>query len=105
MALRLLRLRRLDRPARLLPGAEAARNVSDGREPHAVRRLRGQGRAQAAGAEEHVLLVLREDRLVVRALRVDPELQPAARAMERAGQLAVALEFADVADDAQHGVV
>src|SRR6185503_11918847 len=105
MASRLLRLGRLDGAAGLLPRAEAALDVGDGLEAHAVRGLRGQSGPQAAGAEEDELLVLREDRLVVRALRVDPELQHAARAMEGAGHLAVALQFADVADVDEHGVV
>src|SRR6185437_10983695 len=71
--LRLPRLRRLDRTARLLPGAEAALDMGDGFEPHALRRLRGQRRAQAAGAEEQEALVLRKDRLVIGAVGIDPE--------------------------------
>jgi hypothetical protein len=38
-------------------------------------------------------------------LRVDPEFQHAARAMERARHLAVALQLPHVADINQHGVV
>src|SRR5579875_1550502 len=82
-------VRRLDRTACLLPGAEAARDVGDGLQPHALCRLRGERRAQTAGAEEHEFLVLGEDGLVVRALRVDPEFQHAARAMEGARHPAV----------------
>ena len=58
----------------------------------------GERRAQAAGAEEHEALVLGEDRLVVGAFRIDPELQHAARAMKRTGDLALALQLARIAD-------
>ena len=92
-------------PPSFLPGAEAALDMGDRLEPHALGGLRGQRRAQAAGAEEHEALVLREHRLVVGALRIDPEFQHAARAMEGAGHLALALQFADVADIDQHDVV
>src|ERR1039458_1137754 len=83
---RLLRLdmrefRRLDRAARLLPGAESALDMGDRFEPHALGDLRGQRRAQPAGAEEHEALVLGESRLVIGALRVDPKFQHAARTM------------------------
>ena len=46
-----------------------------------------------------------ENRLVIRAFRIDPEFQHAARAMEGARHLALALQFADVADIDQHDVV
>src|ERR1700688_1533652 len=98
-------LRRLDRTAQLLPGAEAALDMGDRLEAHALGGLGSKRRAQSAGAEEHEALVLREGRLVIGALRVDPEFQHAARAMEGAGHLTVALQFADVADIDQHHVV
>src|SRR3569623_3701470 len=79
------RLRGIDRAARFLPGAEAAADMGDRLETHAVRGLRRERRAHAAGAEEHELLVLGDDRLVIGAGRVDPELQHAAGAMEGAG--------------------
>src|SRR5581483_10895650 len=62
-------------------------------------------RAQPAGAEEHEALVLREHRLVVRALRVDPEFQQAARAMECSGHASIALQLAHVADVDKDDVV
>src|SRR4051812_11303558 len=74
--------RRLDRPAGLLPRAESALDMRHRLESHILCGLRRQRRAQAAGAEEQVFLVLREHRLVVGARRVDPEFQHAARAME-----------------------
>src|ERR1019366_3930787 len=97
--LRLLRLarrgvRRLDRSARLFPGAEAALDMGHRLEPHMLGRLRSQRRAQASRTEEHKALVLREDRLVIGAMRVDPEFQQATRAMEGARHPALALQFA-----------
>ena len=53
---------------------------------------------KAAGAVENELLVFLEDRLGIGALRIDPEFQHAAGAGERAGDLAVALDLAGVAD-------
>src|ERR1019366_10793497 len=87
---RLLRLarhdfRRFERTAGLLPGAEATLDMGNGFEPHALGGVRRQRRAQTAGAEEHEALVLREHRFVIGALRVDPELQHAARAVKGAG--------------------
>src|SRR6185295_13583865 len=58
----------------------------------------------AGGTEEHEALVLGEDRLVVLALRVDPEFQHTARTMEGAGHAAVAVELANVADVHEHDV-
>src|SRR5215470_4949438 len=51
----------------------------------------------AAGAEEHEPLVLREHRLAVGVRLVDPELQHAARAVESARHLALALELPRIA--------
>src|SRR3984893_17143688 len=96
--------RRLNRPAQFLPGAETALDMGDGFQPHALGGLRGQRRAQAAGAEEHEALVLREDRLVILALRIDPEFQEPARAMERARHPGLAVELANIADVDQHDV-
>src|SRR5947209_816529 len=79
--LRRLRLQLLDRPAGFAPGFESALDMRDRREAHALRGLRRQGRAPAAGTEEDKALVLGKDRLVVRALRIDPKLQHAARDM------------------------
>src|ERR1051326_4064148 len=73
-------------------------------EPHVLRGLRGERRAPAAVAEEDEALVLGEHRLVVRALRIEPEFQHAARAVEGAGNAAVAVELADVAQIHEHDV-
>ena len=89
--------RRFERAARLAPRAEAARDVRDGTEAHAMRGLRGERRTPAAGAEKHEALVLREDRLVVGARGVDPEFEHAARTMKRAGHAPFAVKLADVA--------
>src|SRR4029453_5324320 len=59
-------------------------------------------RTKSAGAVEDELLVFLEDRLGVGALRIDPEFQHAAGAGERAGNLAVALDLAGVADIDDH---
>src|SRR5665213_3582585 len=62
---RLLRLSRLDRTARLFPGAEAAGDMGDGLHAHLLRGMRGKRRAQASRAKEDVFLVLGKDRLVI----------------------------------------
>src|SRR5688572_12118487 len=50
--------RRLDRAPRLSPGAEAALDMRNRRQPHVLHRLRCEGRAHAAGAEEDEALLL-----------------------------------------------
>ena len=55
-ATRGLGLDRFHRTARLLPGAEAALEVSDRRKAHVLRRLGRECRAPGAGAEEHELV-------------------------------------------------
>jgi pimeloyl-ACP methyl ester carboxylesterase len=93
----------LRRQLRLLPRAKAAEDVFDVFQAHVLRRLGGQGRAPAAGAEEDKSFVLGEIGLVIRAFRVDPELQHAARAFLRAGNGALTLDLARVAQiDEQH---
>src|SRR3569833_3321040 len=92
----------LDRAAGFLPGAEAAADMGDRLEPHALRSLRRQRRAHAAGAEEHKLLVLRKNRLVIGAGRIDPEFEHAARTMEGSGDLAVALQHTKNTNIYQH---
>src|SRR5262245_31350098 len=74
-------------------------------EAHSLRGLRGKRGTQAAGAEKHELLVLGEYGFVIRALWVDPELQHPSRAMEGAWHASVALQFTDIADVDQHGIV
>src|SRR3974390_2274590 len=96
---------RFDRPASLLPRAKTAADMGDRLEPHLLRRLSGERRAQSGGAKEHKLLVLRKNRFVVRALRVDPEFQHSARTVKGAWHPPVALQLADVANIYQHGVV
>src|SRR5262245_17330653 len=91
------RRRHLDRTSGGLPGTKAAADVRDRPQSHALGRLRRQRRAPAGGAEKHKALVLPELRLVVLARRVDPELQHAARTMERARHAPIARELADIA--------
>src|SRR4051794_6646494 len=88
----LLRLPLLGRPTGVAPGGVAAGDVGDGLEAHVLRGLGGERRAQAAGAMKDELLVLLEHRLRIRALRIDPEFEHAARAGERAGDAAVSLD-------------
>src|SRR6266851_1150000 len=93
--LALLRVLR-DGVARLLPPREAAVHLADGLEPHLLGDVGGQGRPPGAVAEEDELLPGGEDFLVVGALRVDPELEHAAGAVESAGDDAVPLELTHV---------
>src|SRR5215207_5225314 len=74
-------------------------------EPHILRGCSGERGAPAAGAEEDETLVLRKDWLVVWALGVDPELQHATRAMEGAGDAALALQFARITQIHKNDVV
>src|SRR5262245_42792419 len=92
-------------PARLLPGLVAAQHVRHGLEPHVLRGLGGQGRAQSTRAEKHELLVLPERVLVVGAFRINPEFQHATRHIEGAGNLAITLALARIAQVDQHHVV
>ena len=88
----------LDRAAGLLPAREAAVDVGDVGQAHLLHRLAGERAAPARGAVEHQLLLRREHFAMVRALRIDPELEHAARRVHRAGDRALAPQFADVAD-------
>ena len=85
-----------DRPARFFPRAKTAANVRNRFKSHALRGLGREGRAQTAGTEKYEPLVLTENRLVVWALRINPELQHSARTMDSAGHPAVAFQFACV---------
>src|SRR5262245_830757 len=95
----------VDRPARDLPGAEAAGDMGDRPQAHPLRRLRRQRRALARRAEEHEALVGGEDRLVILAMRIDPELEHPARSMEGAGLAALAVELANVAQVDEYHVI
>src|SRR6185437_851219 len=86
------RLRRLRWTAGFFPFAEAALDVGDIFEAHLLRRFRRERRTPAARAKEDETFVLGEDRLVVGAFRVDPELEHSAGARERAGHPAFAVE-------------
>src|SRR4029450_8445544 len=66
---------------------------------------RGERGAPGAVAEEHEVLVFREDGLVIRALGVGRDLEHAARAVEGAGDHALALQLAHVAQVDEHDVV
>src|SRR5215208_2686029 len=88
----------LYRPASVAPRGEAAPHMRDRLQPHVLCGFRRQHRTHAAGAMEDEFLFLLEYRLGVRARRIDPEFQHAARARERAGNSAVALDLAGIAD-------
>src|SRR2546430_2543501 len=83
------------REAGLLPRGEPAVHLVDGLESHLLRRVGGQRRPPGAVAVEDEALAGREDVLVIGALRVDPELEHAARAVERAGNHALPLQLAN----------
>src|SRR5262249_31046244 len=94
----LLRLPLLDGAAGIAPACKAAAHVSDRLQAHVLCGLGRERRTHAAGAVEDELLVLLEHRLGIGALRIDPELQHAAGAGEGAGNPAVALDLAGIAD-------
>ena len=98
----LLRLPLLDRAAGVAPGGKAAAHMGDRLQAHVLRGLGRERRTKSAGAVEDEFLVLLEDRLGVGALRIDPEFQHAAGAGEGAGNVAVALDLAGVADIDDH---
>ena len=79
--------------------------MRDRGETHAPGDLRCEGGALPRSTEKDKSLVLRKDALVIRAFRIDPELQHAARAMEGARYSPFALELANVAQIDQHHVV
>ena len=72
--------------------------MRDGIQSHPVRGLRGERGTPAAGAKEQEALVFAKNRLVVRALGINPEFEHAARAMKRAGYAPFAIQLADVAN-------
>jgi hypothetical protein len=76
----------------------------DGLESHLLRDVGGQRRAPGAVAVEDKGLAGREDVLVIGALRIDPELEHAARAVKRAGNHALPLQLADVSQIHEHCV-
>src|SRR5215470_10259484 len=88
-----------------LPGRESSVHLDHPLESHLLGGVAGQGRAPRAVAVEDELLARGEDVLVVGALRVDPELQHPARAMERARDHPFPLQLADVAQIDEDDVV
>ena len=76
-----------------------------GLSPMRLDRLRRQRRAPAALAVEHQPLAGREDVLVIRAVRIDPELEHAARCVERAGNRAFARQFTRIAQIDEDDIV
>src|SRR6476620_7402491 len=98
-------VRRLDRSAGGLPGTEAAGDMRHRFQAHPLRGFRRQRRALPGRAKEYEALVRGEDRLVIFALRIDPEFQHAARTMEGARHPALAMELADVAQIDEDDVV
>ena len=98
-------VRRLDRSAGSLPGTEAPGDMGNRFQAHALRGLRRQRGALPGCAEEHEALVRSEDRLVILALRIDPEFQHTARTVEGTGHPAFAMELANVAQVDEDDVV
>src|SRR4030095_4038056 len=94
----LLGLDLLDRAACLLPGAEAALDVGDRRQPHVLRRLGRQRRAPGAGAEEDELVAALEIILGVGGRPVETPLAAGARAVGGARHRASAPQLARIAD-------
>src|SRR5882724_13416000 len=94
----LLRLDLLDRPAGLLPGAEAALDMSYRRQSHVLRRLGGKRRPPGSGAEEDELVAGLEIVLGVGALGVDPHFEHAARHIDRTRDRAITPQLAWIAD-------
>src|SRR6266508_727556 len=88
----------------LLPRGEAAVHLVDGLESHLLRHVGGERRSPGTVAVEDEALAGREDVLVVGAVRIDPEFQHAPRAVERAGDHALALQLADVTQVHEDGV-
>src|SRR6266481_3610011 len=101
----LLRLDFLDWPAGIAPGREPAAHMRDRLQSHVLRGFSRQRRAHAAGAMKDELLVALKNRLGIGARRIDPEFQHAAGAGERAGNPALALDLAGIADIDDHDVV
>ena len=80
-------------------------DMGDRLQAHALRGLRRQRRTLPGCAEEHEALVRSEDRLVILALRVDPEFQHAARTVEGTRNPAFAMQLANVAEVDEDDVV
>src|SRR5262245_38605837 len=81
-----------------LPRREAAVHLGDAGEPHLLGGVGGTRGSPRAVAVEDELLAGGEHVLEVRALRIDPELEHAAGAVEGAGDHPLPLEFPDVAE-------
>ena len=92
-------------PPAAFQAPKPAGDVGDRFQAHALRGLRRQRRALPGRAEEYEALVCGEDRLVIFALRIDPEFEHAARTVEGAGHAAFAIELANVAQVDEHDVV
>src|SRR5262245_5281577 len=88
-----------------LPRGEPAVHLRDALEAHLLGRVGGQRGAPGAVAIEDELLARSEDVLGVGALRIDPELEHAARAVEGIRDHAIPLELPDVADVDEDDVV
>src|SRR6185437_4232786 len=99
------RVRCCHRPASLSPSAESATDMSDGLEPHALGGLRSKSGAQPTRTKEHESLVRGEYSLVIWTLRVDPEFEHPARAVKGARDPSLALQFSNIPDIHQNGVV
>src|SRR6202022_29561 len=95
----------LDRTAGIAPGREPAAHMRDRLQSHVLRGFGRQRRAHSASAMKDELLVALKNRLRIGARRIDPEFQHAAGTGERAGNPAVALDLAGIADIDDHDIV
>src|SRR5262245_2674599 len=88
-----------------LPRGEAALELGDALEPHLLSDVGGQRRAPGPVAEEDELLAGGEDRFVIWALGIEPELEHAPGTVKRSGDHALALELAHVAEVDEHHAI
>src|SRR5438270_206193 len=105
LSLWLLWLDLFNRTAGVAPGREAATHMRDRFQPHVLRGFSGERGAHSAGAMKDEFLVLLKYRLGIWTGRVDPEFQHATGAGERAGNSALALDLARIANVDDHNVV
>src|SRR5882724_5345035 len=91
--------------AGLLPRGEAAVHLIDGLEAHLLGDVGGEGRPPRAVAIEDEALAGAEDLFAVRALRIDPEFQHAARTMHGVGDHPLPLELTHIAQVHEHRVI
>src|SRR5512133_96230 len=102
---RRMRLALGGRRAAVFPGAIAAFEVAYARQAHLLEGGGGQRRAPGGLAIEHQLLARTEHVLVIRAFRVDPEFEHAARCVDGTRDQTLALQLAHVAQIHENDIV